>query len=500
MRAVCETFDAPSQSFHIVNMVLTRGDWALANALAALPEVTQVIENESFMGEKPVDQIDDIRSEEPAERTTTTIEWGLTKIKADLVWAQGYRGNGIVVAGADTGYKWDSPSLKRSYRGWNGATADHDYNWHDAIHALINGGTNSCGLNLPVPCDDNNHGTHTMGTMVGDDGLGNQIGIAPDARWMACRNMERGNGRPSTYIECFQFFLAPTDLAGQNADPLAAPHVINNSWYCSKSEGCDSSFSLRIMEKVIENLQKAGIFVVVSNGNFGPNCETTTGPPALFESSFCVGATRSDDSIATFSSRGPGNFGGQMFIKPNVSAPGQGVRSCIRNGEFAHFSGTSMAGPHVAGLIALIISANPELAGRVGEISKIIEATAVRKFSEQDCGGVSSANFPNNVYGWGRIDALAAVKMARGLAKIESGVRLINRQFANDLEVEITNVVGEISLRFFDVCGRLISVKTIEADRSFSTFYRIDGLRSGLYFYQISWPGGQASGKLIHPY
>ena len=150
--------------------------------------------------------------------------------------APGYTGQGAVIAGQDTGYQWDHPALKDQYRGWNGSAADHNYNWHDAIHAT----GSSCGADSPCPCDDNDHGTHTMGTMVGDDGGANQIGMAPGARWIGCRNMNAGVGTPTTYIECFEWFIAPTDLAGQNPNPAMAPDVINNSWGCPESEGCSA--------------------------------------------------------------------------------------------------------------------------------------------------------------------------------------------------------------------------------------------------------------------
>ena len=130
--------------------------------------------------------------------------------------------------------RWTHNALKPQYRGWNGSTADHNYNWHDSIHS----GGGACGPNTQAPCDDNGHGTHTTGTTSGDDGAGNQIGVAPGAKWIGCRNMDQGNGTPATYTECFQFFIAPTDLNGQNPDPTLRPHVMNNSWGCPPSEGC----------------------------------------------------------------------------------------------------------------------------------------------------------------------------------------------------------------------------------------------------------------------
>lgn len=419
--AVCETFDAPRQSFHIVNMVLTSGNLALAEALAALPEVSQLIENESFMGAKPLEKTEDIRPEEVADRTTTTVEWGLTKIKADLVWNQGFRGAGIVVGGADTGYKWDNPALKRSYRGWDGTTVDHDYSWHDAIHALINGGSNSCGLNSPVPCDDHDHGTHTMGTMVGLDSLESDanliqhLGVAPDAKWIGCRNMEAGDGVATTYTECFEWFLAPTKVNGSSPDPTKRPHVINNSWGCPPSEGCVISNAAThwIIRTSLINLRNAGTVVVASAGNSGPACATVKDPPAIYAAAFSVAASTIQDTIATFSSRGWVTVDTSNRPKPQVSAPGRDVRSCTRTG-FGTWSGTSMAGPHVAGEVALILDANPGLIGNVVAVENIMKSSAVQIVASpwQTCFGKNGSQFPNYITGAGRINAEAAVNLA----------------------------------------------------------------------------------------
>ena len=145
-------------------------------------------------------------------QTPATIEPGIAYTHAPDVWALGFRGQGITVAGADTGIRWTHNALKPHYRGWDGVTADHNYNWHDSIHSSVG---NPCGNNSPFPCDDNGHGTHTIGTATGDDGAGNQIGMAPGARWIGCRNMDQGNGTPARYIECMEFFLAPYPIGGR---------------------------------------------------------------------------------------------------------------------------------------------------------------------------------------------------------------------------------------------------------------------------------------------
>jgi serine protease AprX len=387
----------PYRSYYLVNMIHTDLNAIQVDSMKRHPDVGSIIPDGNFT----------LPILERSINADRAIEWGLNMIQAPAVWAKGYKGQGIVIGGQDTGYDWDHPALINKYRGWNGTSSNHDYNWHDAIHTATG---NPCGVNSPTPCDDNNHGTHTMGTMVGDDGVGNQIGVAPDAKWIGCRNMNSGDGTLSTYMECFEWFLAPYPMGSSAAsgDPTKGPHVINNSWACPPSEGCNNS-NFAVMEQAVNSLKAAGIVVVVSAGNEGRDgCNTVANPPAIFENSFSVGSTTSSDMVSNFSSRGPVTIDGSNRIKPNVSAPGSAVRSCTIGLGYATFSGTSMAGPHVAGLVALLLSARPELDGEVEKIESIIEYTAVRKFPTTSCSDTPT-QIPNNTYGWGRIDALAAI-------------------------------------------------------------------------------------------
>src|SRR5213075_177281 len=198
------------------------------------------------------------------------------------------------------------------------------------------------------------------GTTVGDDGSGNQIGVAPGAKWIGCRNMDSGDGTPARYTECFQFMIAPTDLSGNNPDPALRPHVLNNSWGCPSSEGCTTRAEL---ETIINNTQATGIFVVVSAGNSGPNCSTVSDPPSIYDASFAVGAYDINNQLASFSSRGPSTYYTPNLLKPNLSAPGVTVRSSYLSTDAAYITlqGTSMASPHVVGVVALVWSARPQL-------------------------------------------------------------------------------------------------------------------------------------------
>jgi len=392
--------------FWVANMVWVRGDQAVIQALAQRPDVAHLYANPSVRLEPSIATPDVPHVTEAADSVT----WNVQKIRADSVWAMGYTGQGVVIGGQDTGYNWDHPALINQYSGWDGGVADHNHNWHDAIHEdnINSRGDNICGFDSIVPCDDQGHGTHTMGIMVGDDGASHQIGVAPGARWIGCRNMENNWGTPATYAECYQWFIAPTDLDGDDANTALAPDVINNSWSCPPREGCTDP---NVLLTVVENVRLAGILTVHSAGNSGPGCSTVDAPAAIYQASFSVGATTSSDTIASFSSRGPVTVDSSDRLKPEVAAPGVGVNSSLPGGSYGSLSGTSMAAPHVAGLVALLISVDPSLSGQVDSLEALIEHTALPRAAAQTCWGVPGSNIPNNTYGWGRVDALHAAVM-----------------------------------------------------------------------------------------
>lgn len=397
----------PTRSLWIANMIWTRSEGLAIQRAVSLPGVARILANPRARLDEPDSAPEEATNRAQASKAQVSVEWNIAHIGAEQAWAAGFDGRGAVIAGQDTGYRWDHPALKNQYRGWNGTSALHDYNWRDAIHQS----TGICGANAKAPCDDNGHGTHTMGTMVGDSNGGAAIGVAPGARWIGCRNMDAGDGTPLTYSECFQWFIAPTRLDGSHPDPARAPHVVNNSWSCPPQEGCTEPDILRT---VVENVRAAGILVVQSAGNAGRSgCASVSTPAAIYEAAFSVGATDSLDKIADFSSRGPVTIDGSGRMKPDISAPGVSILSSTRLGGYGRLSGTSMAGPHVAGVAALILSANPALAGQVSAIERIIEQSARPLSSSQGCGGDTETSIPNNVYGHGRLDALAAVEMAR---------------------------------------------------------------------------------------
>ncbi|MBX7214467.1 MAG: S8 family serine peptidase [Thermoflexales bacterium] len=291
--------------------------------------------------------------------------WGIARIRADEVQrALGIDGSGVVVANIDTGVDWTHPALQTRYRGY-GVVSDHLHNWIDTTDG-----------EAQYPFDGHGHGTHTMGTIVGGEG----IGVAPGARWMAARGLNSaGQGYDSWLLAAMQFVLAP------GGEPSYAPDIVSNSW--GSTDGGSTTFA-----DAIAALQAAGILVIFSAGNSGP-LAASVGSPGSNPGVPAIGATDSDDDVAWFSSRGPSLWD---EIKPLVSAPGVGVISAFPGGVYRSFNGTSMAAPHVAGAAALMLSAAPGLSGPA--VLETLTRTAVPL----------STTLPNNNTGWGRIDAFSA--------------------------------------------------------------------------------------------
>ncbi|MBY0451989.1 MAG: S8 family serine peptidase [Bdellovibrionaceae bacterium] len=397
------------QSFYLVNAVsVKKVTLQQLNRINQLAQVKYIeVDRENKLKLPP--QTENLGATDPS---ASDIPANITQINADKVWAAGIKGEGIVVAGADTGYAWQHVALKNQYRGYSTLGIKHDYNWHDSIHSKISSSAtdSSCGYSSSEPCDDQSHGTHTMGSIVGlDVGVEkNKIGVAPAAKWIGCRNMDQGVGRASTYLECFEFFLAPYPNGGNPmTDGMAsmAPHVINNSWGCPADEGCTG----HEFEQAIDNLQAAGIMVVASAGNDGPRCNTLNTAPGYYSGKiFSVASsdTRTGD-ISGFSSRGPSSWNGGLG--PNITAPGGNVRSSVpktpTTGDgYQLMSGTSMAGPHVVGAVALLWSAKPELIGNIQGTIDLVQRTARARTSSQKCGKFDGLDIPNAVFGYGIID------------------------------------------------------------------------------------------------
>lgn len=378
--ALLDSHGAVYETFWIVNTVRVTGDRVLLDDILALPGIAEIAEPKVYALETP----------EPvqAQQTINAIEWGVDYIQAPNVWTNlGVNGSGIVVASIDTGVDYDHPALVNQYRGnLGGGNFDHNYNWHDP--------SNICGNPSLAPCDNNDHGTHVTGTMVGDDGGTNQIGVAPGAKWIAAKGCESTSCSDNALLSSGQWMLAPTDLSGNNPNPAMRPHIVNNSW---GGGGGDFWYQATVAAWIA-----SGMFPMFAIGNSGSNCGTA-GSPGDYAISYASGAHDVNGDIAGFSSRGAAATTG--IIKPNISAPGVAVRSSVNGGGYGAFNGTSMASPHVAGVIALMWSAGPLLVGDIDATRAILDQTAV-DVDATGCGGTIENN---NIHGEGRLNALAAV-------------------------------------------------------------------------------------------
>jgi hypothetical protein len=315
-------------------------------------------------------------------------EWNITMLGADRVWSQfNDTGSGIVVGTSDSGVDGTHPALAGGFRGGTDS-------WYDPAR------------HTRTPNDTQGHGTHTLATAVGRT----QTGIAPGAQWVGCVNLYRNLGNPARYLDCLQFMLAPFPPGGDpftDGRPERAPHVLTNSWGCPRIEGCDEG----ALRQAARALTAAGIFAVVAAGNTGPFCGSVSDPPAVYPDVLTVGAVDRDGDVTKFSSRGPTDAGA---VKPDVVAPGAQVLSAMPGGGYATLSGTSMATPHVAGVVALMWSANPALVGDLARTRDILRGTArpaQPTYLSRDAS--DRCEQEANITGAGVVDALAAVQAAR---------------------------------------------------------------------------------------
>ncbi|MFD4374338.1 S8 family serine peptidase [Streptomyces sp. NPDC058486] len=391
------------EDYWIANTVKVTGDQQLVNELAKRSDVASIVKERHY-------RLDDIETSDAKVTKARTAsgktasaadgddapEWGIADINADDVWNQyDTRGEGVVIANIDSGVQYDHPDLVGQYRGnKRDGSFSHDYNWYDP--------TGACP-DSTVPCDNNGHGTHTMGTMVGAKG----IGVAPNATWIAAKGCESSQCTDAYLLKAGQWILAPTDHNGQNPRPDLAPNIVNNSW-----GGDDNTF----YKDIVEAWNSAGIFEAFAAGNDGDGVTcSTTHPPGAQVSSYGVGAYDANGRIASFSGFGPSLVDGSM--KPNISAPGVDIQSTWPGSQYNVSQGTSMATPHVAGAVALLWSAAPSLIGRIDETRALLDQGA-RDVDETHCGGTAGRN---NVWGEGKLDILASIDKAPHTAVTVTG-------------------------------------------------------------------------------
>lgn len=377
-------------SYHIVNGMAVTATKEIAEKVASFSEVDKLLPNETRTLNTTFDN-----SVNTPKADSDDIEWSVDRVNAPDAWSMGINGTGTVVASLDTGVQWDHPALKNQYRGYDSSSdeVDHEFSFYDATN---DGNTE--------PVDDNGHGTHVTGTMVGHEEDGsNQVGVAPGAKWIAAKVFDSaGNATDAGLLDAAEWILAPGDRVDM------APDVVNNSW--GGGRGLDEWY-----RDTVQAWRDANIFPEFAAGNtdlFNPGGPGSVVAPGNYPEAFTVGATDNDDNLADFSLRGPSPY---EEIKPDISAPGVGIRSAVPGGGYDTNSGTSMASPAVSGIAALLRQVNANI--QVSDMEDILLRTATEKTDDE------YEESPNNGYGHGLVDAAAAVSfIADGLGSIEGTV------------------------------------------------------------------------------
>ena len=365
-------------SYWLVNGVLVSAPAEVIRTLAARPDVD--IAEANFQASL----IDPVDIHAPASRSDIGITPGLEAIQADRVWYElGIDGTGALVGNMDTGVDGSHEAISSRWRGNHEPASEC---WLDVA-----------GLGYSTPGDGDGHGSHVMGTICGL-APNDSIGVAPGAEWIAANPimMNAGTSFDNAVVTCLQWFADPDGNSGTVDD---MPDVVQNSWGVNESFGyldCDTRWW-----SAIDNCEAAGVVLTWSAGNEGSTSGTLRSPAdraTTATNCFSVGSCSTDgNTISYFSSRGPSGCGGDYAVKPEVTAPGDDIYSIDAYGDYVEMSGTSMAGPHVAGVVALMRAAAPD--ADVTTIKQILMDTALDRGTTGE----------DNTWGWGLIDAFAAV-------------------------------------------------------------------------------------------
>lgn len=385
-----------SESFWLTNQVFIQGATpALISKIAKLSSVQSVAPEEIFPHVFPT------LATGATTTASVTPQWGVSKIRAPEVWATGNTGKGVVIGVIDTGVRHTHKDIAGNFR--------QSFGWFDPEKKIA------------TPYDTTGHGTHVVGTIAGANG----IGVAPGATWIMCKGCRANGCYASELLACFQFMACPTTPDGRTKDCSKQPDIVNNSWGAGQG--------VSTFDAVIATWHANQIIPVFAGGNAGPSCKTITSPGDK-ANVITVGATDSNDALASFSSKGPSVVGG--IRKPDVLAPGATIRSACFTGDrdYCVKSGTSMAAPHVTGMIALYFVRYPPPAPKsttvrltendapYADVVEALRATAQTSVltisSGYTCGSTSDKVFPNNQFGYGRLDAVKLLAFRPKYARV----------------------------------------------------------------------------------
>ncbi|HOE35528.1 MAG TPA: S8 family serine peptidase, partial [Anaerolineaceae bacterium] len=383
--AILEKSGAKYQSFFAGNEIAVTGsDMTVLSQIASLDAVSHI----RYPRTASIEPIP-VLTRNLFDFSIDALDWGLNDTKAPAFWSTfGVQGDGIVVANIDTGVQWNHPALDQAFK--CGSNPSDPACWADP--------SSICGGSA---CDNNGHGTHTMGTMVGDDDptLTYQVGMAPNAKWIACKGCETNSCSDTALNACADWILAP------GGSPSNRPNIVNNSW---GGGGGDTWYLTKV-----QSWRAAGIFPVFSSGNPGSTCGAI-GSPSDYQESFATANHQSDRVINSSSGRGPSTYGHEPYTKPNISAPGTNICSAVPTNSWScSYTGTSMAAPHSAGAVALLWSCNPGLVGQIDQTFQLLQNSADAPNDAGACGAPPDGQ-GNYTYGYGYLNVLAAGSLTCG--------------------------------------------------------------------------------------
>ncbi|CAG7836752.1 unnamed protein product [Allacma fusca] len=347
----------------ITNQVIIKyANRSLFEELLTLEEVSRITEEQHFKLSRNISRSGLVPNAE--------AQWGVVSIQAPEVWKSGFKGAGVVIASIDSGVRGTHEALKDGFRQQHG--------WYDPVYKTTE------------PIDTLGHGTHTMGTVLGRK---YGIGVAPEAQWIACRACPDETCSTLDLIQCGQWIACPTDSYGNNPRCDLGPDVVSNSWGFGRTQ---------FFHNVIQLWVAIGIIPIVSTGNFGNVCGSILSP-ADHNDAIAVGSVDNTNQVSMFSGRGPVSATGLM--KPEIAAPGLEIYSAVHDSDYSYdyMDGTSMAAPHVSGLVALLLSRKPDLIQSQMELLLLLGAQRIAPVNETCV--VRDDVYPNNHVGSGKVNA-----------------------------------------------------------------------------------------------
>lgn len=424
------------KSYYIINSIHLVAKKEFIEKVAKFDEVYEIIENKTIKEKKE----EPVKKQELRAFSTRSVQkhipWNLKAINA--IEAQDYvkEKEGAVVAIIDSGVDYNHPAIRDNYRGNNPTL--RAYSWYDATKNKFGDQT--------FPDDAGSHGTHVCGTILGKNTkTDSYMGVAPDAKWIAVKIFnERGETTTDYIIRACEWIMAPYGSDGVKRPDLA-PKVINNSWGGGKE---DHNNFYKI---ILKRWRDAGIIPIYAAGNARQakqGGDGSVGIPGSYPEAYTVGALDLNDELIDFSYRGPSIYTDKW--KPDISAPGVNILSSIPGQRYSVYSGTSMAAPHVTGVVALMLQANPNL--NANQIEDILDKTATPL---TDDNFISS---PNHGYGYGKVNAYNAVRLAEKQKKdtaiddkemgfLEGNVYT---SASDDIKPEISGIANNFIVNTFD--------------------------------------------------